>query len=578
MQAIIFFLVLFVGVVFGNELQYAASPYLQQHKNNPVAWHIWSERTFELAKKENKPIFLSIGYSTCHWCHVMERESFTDKDVAALLNRFFVSIKVDKEELPFVDAYYQRLFKEVKHRYGGWPLSVFMTPDKRVFYLAGYIPKYKKYGQEGFMHLLPKLNALYHDKKKLQKQIAMIEGMKRDKKTVKIPKLAQLKQEFLREYDDIYGGFGTGAKFPQPQKLQLLLDVALRLHDKELKEAFFATLDAMATKGIYDSVDGGWFRYSIDASWEIPHFEKMLYSQAELIKLYARAYKLRKKPLYKKVIKETTAMLDRRFLSPEGLYYSASDAESNAEEGGYYLFTKEELYKALEGLKNADAIKSALGDALPNFNEKIHISLESTKRPAGFEVFQKRLQNLRQKRAFGFIDHKLNLAWNAMLAEALYSASYLDPSYVHKADFIMTNLQKYLFDKGRLYHYRIEAKRIKQDELLEDYSFFAAALLAKYKQELDGESLQFAKYLLIHARDTFYKKGEFVLDNSGFDVKVSLDDKYYTSAYGKYLFDLVQYCHLSGEKKMCVFAKNLLQKLPLGINTPAATRAFLLLK
>ena len=574
-----FLVLLFLFIpLFGNELEHASSPYLQQHRNNPVAWHIWSEKTFELAKKEDKPVFLSIGYSTCHWCHVMERESFTDKEVAKLLNRYFISIKVDKEELPFVDAYYQRLFKRVKHRYGGWPLSIFMTPQKRVFYMAGYIPKYEKYGQEGFMRLLPKLQTLYLDKEALQKKIAKIESAGVSGFGAKTPQLPELKKAFLRAYDDIYGGFGTGAKFPQPQKLQLLLDIALVMHDKELTEDFFTTLDAMATKGICDSVDGGWFRYSVDASWEIPHFEKMLYTQAELIELYARAYHLRKKPLYKKVIVESVAMLDHHFRSPEGLYYSASDAESEGEEGGYYLFTQKEIQETLQGVKNAQAVKEAIGDALPNFKDKVHISLESDSRPQGFEKVQKRLRQIREKRAFPFRDKKINLAWNAMLAEALYHASYIDPSCTQKADHIVTTLREHLFDRGRLYHYKIGGKRVKQSELLEDYSFFAGALLARYEKELDSESLRFAKYLLIHARDTFYKNGHFVLDNSGFDVMAPLDDKYYTSAYGKYLLDLVRYCHLSEEKEMCAFAKEQLSKLPLGINTPAAARAFLLLQ
>ncbi len=575
MQYVILFFLLVP--LFGNDLENATSPYLQQHKNNPVKWHIWSERTFKLAQQENKPIFLSIGYSTCHWCHVMERESFEDEEVAKLLNRYFVAIKVDKEELPFVDTYFQQLFKQVKHRYGGWPLSIFMTPSKQVFYMAGYIPKYDKYAQEGFIHLLPKLHTLYLDKTKLKKRIETIQNASLLSLKATTPKLKELQKAFLAHYDDIYGGFGTSAKFPQPQKLQLLLDVALALDDKDLEEAFFTTLDAMATRGIYDSVDGGWFRYSVDASWEIPHFEKMLYTQAELIELYARAYSLRKKPLYKRVIQESVAMLDHRFRSSKGLYYSALDAQSQGEEGGYYTFTQHELQKALKEVQDAKALIEALDDALPNFDKKIHISLESDSRPKGFYRVQKRLQHIRAQREFGFIDKKINLAWNAMLAEALYQASYLDPSYTQKADRIVATLQEKLFDRGRLYHYMIGGKRVQQSELLEDYSFFAGALLAKYKKELDEESLHFAKYLLAHVRDTFYKNGVFVLDKSGFDVKASLDDKYYTSAYGKYLLDLVEYCHLSGEKRMCNFAKELLEKLPLGIDTPAATRAFLML-
>ena len=568
-----FLLCFFSLLLFGNELENAASPYLQQHKDNPVKWHIWSEKTFELAKKEHKPIFLSIGYSTCHWCHVMERESFADKDVAELLNRYFIAIKVDKEELPFVDAYFQQLFKKVKKRYGGWPLSIFMTPQKRVFYMAGYIPKFKKYGQEGFMHLLPRLHRLYLDKQALQKQIDQIEKAAKESVIGKTPKLSELKTAFLSEYDELYGGFGEDAKFPQPQKLQLLLDVASALKDKELEAAFFTTLDAMATKGIYDSVDGGWFRYSVEASWERPHFEKMLYNQAELIELYARASKVHSKPLYKKVIDETISMLDSRFRSPEGLYYSASDAESHGEEGGYYLFSEEELQKALKGLQNKDALLDALDGGEANFDGLVHIFLEDCYRPKGFEMLQKRVENIRKKRASPFIDRKINLAWNAMLAQALYEAGY-----TKKADEMLATLQKKLFDKGRLYHYMIGGKRIEQSEMLEDYAFFIGALLKRYEKEQDKRSLEFVKYLLHHAKDTFFKQGRFVLDNSGFDVNAQLDDKYYTSAYGEYLLDLAVYCRASADKRLCAFTKKQFAKLPLGIDTPAATRAFLLLQ
>ncbi len=567
----LFFLFLHVDA---NELEKASSPYLRQHKDNPVLWHEWSKQSFDLARRLDKPVFLSIGYSTCHWCHVMERDSYSDEKVAALLNRYFIPIKVDKEELPFIDIYFQRLFLHAKGHYGGWPLHVVLTPNKKAFFMTGYIPKRE------FFSLLPKLHQLYKNKKKLAlaEESYFVEKKESTLSTSLEKKalLHSLEDSFKEEYDDLNGGFGDAPKFLQPQKMLLLMDVAKALQSEELNEMLYETLDAEALRGIYDSVEGGWFRYSVDASWEIPHFEKMLYTQAEMILLYAKAYKKSKKPLYKKVVVESVAMLKRHFFLENGGYASALDAESETKEGGYYLFSLDEMQNAVAKCEDKNSIKAALGASeWPNFHSMVHVSLNGRKRPACWRRVQKALFAFRMQKKPPFRDEKVNTVYNAMLAEALYEAGSIDEVYKKRADAIVSMIARKLFDKGRLYHYVIGNRRPQLNEMLEDYAFYIAALLKRYRLTLDPKDLSFAHYLLLHAKDTFFKSGVLLLSNATFAVKAKSEDKYYTSAYGKYVQDLMCYCELTHDEKVCRFAKKLLRLQRPNHNTPALTRAFL---
>ena len=581
MYSVVFFLWMCLALhADENELKNAASPYLRQHSSNPVLWHEWSEKSFDLARKLHKPVFLSIGYSTCHWCHVMERESFSDEQVSRLLNRYFVAIKVDKEELPFVDIYYQRLFSQTQGHYGGWPLHVILTPDKKVFYMTGYIPKYDTPRQKGFLTLLPKLHALFEEKNALASAIDTFSMKTKHLASMtsvsKKRLLEDLANSFKSIYDDFNGGFGDAPKFLQPQKMLLLMDVAKSLHDDELIKMLYETLHVTALRGIYDSVEGGWFRYSVDASWEIPHFEKMLYTQAEMILLYAKAFQSTHDPLYKKVVQESVAMLDRHFHAASGGYFSALDADSAGKEGTYYLFSTAEMYNALQHCKNKGLLKTALGaEEWPNFHNMVHISLSGVKRPVCWKEIREELLTLRRRKKLPFRDEKINTAWNAMLAEALYEASGIDESYRKKADDIVAVIERKLFDKGRLYHYFIDTKRPQTNELLEDYAFYAATLLKKYTLTLDANDLAFARYLLLHAKDTFFKNGVLLLSDAPLAVPAKPQDKYYTSAYGKYLLDILHYCELTHDAKMCRFGKKLLQLERVESDAPSHARAFL---
>ena len=540
----IFFVFFLYSINFSaNELKYETSPYLLQHAKNPVNWMPWGEKAFKLAKKENKPIFLSIGYSTCHWCHVMEEESFTDEKIAKILNKYFISVKVDREEFPQIDALYQKIYRHYSGHVGGWPLSVFMTPKREPFYITTYIPPQKRSYAEGMDTLLSKLYKIYKDDTLLQKNIEAVAVGKKKKNTLSYEQISlkSLIDNMHEEYDEIYEGFGQGKKFPEVSKMMLMMDLAELGSDKPLRRDFFSMLDTMALRGLYDHVEGGFFRYCVDAAWEIPHFEKMLYNQAELISLYTRAYLLSGKELYKKIVFETIDMSEKRFKNNEGLFWSASDADSMQEEGAYYTFELKEIQKALKNNPHKKELLEAL-DMFKNgnFKGKEHLNFFTKKRPKGFYDFTKELQKIREKRVYPFIDKKINTAWNAMMIEALYKASVLDNKLAIKADKSLQQLIERMFVTRELYHQTTKDNPPKQKALLEDYAFLIGALIAAYEVDYDWRDLNFAEYLLIEAKKKFYKDTQWYLSNDGLSIVAGSNDKYYKSAQAKILEDSIK--------------------------------------
>ena len=543
--------------LFSNALLNETSPYLLQHATNPVEWMPWSNEAFERAKKEDKPIYLSIGYSTCHWCHVMEEESFKNKKIAALLNKYFICIKVDREELPQIDSKYQRLYKEVKKHLGGWPLNIFMTPKKEVYFITNYISPFRDSYAEGFDTLLPKLYKIYKDKHILQRELLILNKVKKEKKksNSRLLSIESLKISLQKEYDKEFYGFGKSKQFPEASKINLMLDIALLLDDKNLENDLFLMLDRMALGGLYDHVGGGFFRYSTDLEWEIPHFEKMLYTQAELVSLYLRAYHLTHKNLYKDVVIESITMLSHKF-EKQNLYYSASDADSLGVEGGYFTFTQQEIQKALKNNPHAREIQEAMEFSYEgNFHNKVHINFYGEKRPKGFLKFRKALQKIQSKRVYPFIDKKINTAWNAMMIESLYKASSLDKKYAKKAKEHLEALREMIFFHGELYHQGIFGKRVKQKALLEDYAFFIGALIAAYESDLDQGHLEFANYLLNQAKVKFYKNDIWYLSDDGLQIKAGLNDKYYTSAISKMLQNITNLAALEANFNYEKFVK-----------------------
>ena len=550
---------------FTNSLITETSPYLIQHAHNPVDWYAWNEKTLYKAKKEHKPIFLSIGYSTCHWCHVMAHESFEDKQIAQLINKDFIAIKVDREELPHVDKYYQKVYTLLKKRSGGWPLTAILSEDAKVFYVGTYIPPTQKYNLEGLKTLLPRIAKAYKDNRSevFKKADKIAQAMQKQQtqvfESVKIEMdiAHELFKHLEKGYDNIYYGFSIQPKFPEASKIQLLLDLDA-LNIKAAKTMALEVLRAMALGGIYDQVEGGFFRYSVDPAWEIPHFEKMLYTTAELIPLYVQAYTMTNDSLYKKVVIESIDMMDAKFLTADKLYLSASDADSEHQEGGYFIYTYEELLRAMKDLDEKD--KEELSETLElsdigNFSEEespetyTHINFYADKRPESFEKIRHKLIKIREKRRYPFIDKKINTAWNAMMIEALFSASKIDKRYMGLAKERMEALVNKMYIKGTLYHQSLSTVVPVQKALLEDYAFLIGACLKAYEISYQKKYLGLAQILSDDVLKRFYDGKFWYLSDDDFKVYADMQDKYYKAAVNKMLLSLLELASLSGERK-----------------------------
>ena len=545
---------------YTNALIKEDSPYLQQHAHNPVNWYPWGKEALEKAKNEKKLIFLSIGYSTCHWCHVMEEESFTDTEVAKLLNEHYISIKVDREEYPQIDKKYQQLYMSVHGERGGWPLSLFMSPDARVFHLATYIPKEEGYGSDGMMNMLPSFVKMYQTQsKKFQQRIdkhqvlAIQETQKQSAKTkLTLDVMDQFVKEAAQEFDSQNGGFAKRPKFPEASKIALLLDIYRVDGDSQALHMAELTLKKMAEGGIYDQIGGGFFRYTTDEAWQIPHFEKMLYTNAELIPQYVSLYELTKDPLYKRVVIETIAQMETHFMR-EGLYLSASDADSDGEEGGYFIYSYTDMYKGLleKGLKKSEIEKtlSYLGiEEDGNIDgEFSHAHITGDKVPAKLEEVKAYLKSLRKERTFPFVDTKIITAWNAMMVKALFAASKLDNSYLEVATQRLNRLLKLMRTKDTLYHQVLLGKKPKQEGLLEDYAFVMDALIEGYLRTYNKEYLTELRSLAKEALNKFYKNRRWYLSDDSIQALADFDDRYYTSALSVILEDFVRLASLTEE-------------------------------
>ncbi len=570
------------GTEYTNALIDEPSPYLQQHAHNPVNWYPWGDEAFAKAQKEHKLIFLSIGYSTCHWCHVMEEESFTDSAVAQLLNRDFVSIKVDREQYPQIDKKYQRIYQALHGKRGGWPLSVFLTPQMEVIDIRTYIPKEEGYGSEGLMTLLPALVALLKDPLALQKQLnhnkirilAQERSQGESQSTVLGEVIARLRAQLERSFDQKSGGFGSHPKFPEVSKIALLLDLYRLYDDRRAYQMATTTLTKMAEGGLYDQIGGGFFRYTVDEAWQIPHFEKMLYTNAELIRVYTQAYLLSGKPLYKRVVKETIEAMQHHFMR-DGLFVSASDADSASststnkeadgkeantkEEGSYYLYVYDKIKSAL--LK-AGWDSNVLEDALAylgieedgNIDGEYALAhITSQKEPPRIEALKVYLKNLRSKRDFPFVDTKINTAWNAMMITALFEASKIDPRYGAEAKRMLHRLWQTMAKEGVLYHQRLPSKAPTQKALLEDYAYLIEALLSAYERSYDDLYLRRAKQLSREVRKRFYKVGVWYLSDDGASVAADHDDRYYTAPLSVLYDDLLRLAALDEDIKLYAF-------------------------
>ena len=392
-----------------------------------------------------------------------------------------------------------------------------------------------------------------------------------------------LTQSYLDTYDEIYSGFGRGKKFPEASKLSLMMDLAVIDNNKELREMSLEMLDVMALRGLYDHIGGGFFRYTVDAAWEIPHFEKMLYNQAELIPLYIRAYEWTKKELYKNIVVETIEMLDKRFFK-NNFYYSASDADTHHKEGEFFIFEPEMVKKALLNNPHAKSIVESLEFSINgNFESKVHLNFYTKDRPKGFFAFKKELQKVREKKELPFIDKKINTAWNAMMIEALFKASVIDKKYMKKANTHLEALTEFMFIRGELYHQSLISRQPTQLGLLEDYSFFISMLLSGYEVDFDESKLDFAEYLLNKAKSKFYNHGMWYLSDDDLKIKADLNDKYYTSPLAKMTQNIIKLASLKSSFKYDKLAIETLEGINSQIEkaqneTPASAKAFLMQK
>lgn len=484
-----------------NRLKQEKSPYLMQHGENPVDWYPWCKEAFQKAVQEDKPIFLSIGYSTCHWCHVMAHESFEDQEVADLLNREFISIKVDREERPDIDAVYMSVCQAMTGS-GGWPLTIFMTPEQKPFFAGTYFPKHGGYGRFGLMDLLERVADLWKNNReellRAGNQITAAinqgqvgNGQKPDRRLVERA-YSQLAQRF----DHKWGGFGAVPKFPTPHNLLFLMRYADVTQEPNAMKMVEITLEDMARGGIFDHIGGGFSRYSTDEMWLVPHFEKMLYDNALLLIAYVKAYQHTKRECFADTAHRTARYILRELTSAEGGCYCGQDADSDGVEGKYYVFTPEEV-KAVMGEADGAEFRRLYditdsgnfeGKSIPN---RIHSS------ESGWDRDDPRLEKLydyRLSRTKLHKDDKTLLSWNAWTIIALVKAGHvlMEPSYLDVAirihDFIESEM---VTENDRLYlRYRDgEAAYVGQ---LEDYAVYALALLEMYRVTFDAKYLQSA--------------------------------------------------------------------------------------
>jgi uncharacterized protein len=451
-----------------NRLAQETSPYLLQHADNPVDWFAWGDEAFARAREQDKPILLSIGYAACHWCHVMERESFEDEATAALMNEHFVSIKVDREERPDLDAIYMDAVQAMTGS-GGWPLTAFLTPDGKPFYAGTYFPDEDRHGMPAFRKVLTAIAETWHERRdEVETQSARIVDAIARTSTLDAS-ADELSDEVLLEaaaalkgvFDPTWGGFGGAPKFPQPMTLEFLLRRHVR-GDPDALELVSVTLDRMADGGIYDQVGGGFHRYSTDARWHVPHFEKMLYDNAQLVRLYVHAFQVTRDERYARIVRETCEYLLREMRHPGGGFFSSQDADSEGVEGRFFVWSWDELVDV-----GGEAVATAFG-ATPSGNwEGTNVlwhplafaaiadehDLDETELRARVDAAREALFERRETRVRPATDDKILAAWNAMAIAALAEGGRVldQPRYVEAAvaaaDFVLTNLRD---DEGRL--------------------------------------------------------------------------------------------------------------------------------
>jgi uncharacterized protein YyaL (SSP411 family) len=516
-----------------NRLADSKSPYLLQHAGNPVDWYPWGPEAFARAKEEDKPIFLSIGYATCHWCHVMEHESFEHPLVAELMNEAFINIKVDREERPDIDQVYMTVCQMLTGG-GGWPLTIIMSPDKEPFYAATYIPRQSNYGRIGMLDLVPRVAKLWRtDRDSIRgttKQILSALEKSEDRSgsgALDSSVIDRAFGEFGGRFDAARGGFGSAPKFPSPHNLVFLTRYWRRTGNERALSMVSKTLEEMRLGGVYDQVGFGFHRYSTDAEWLVPHFEKMLYDQAMLVFAYTEAWLANPNPVFERTVREVATYVLRDMTSPEGAFYSAEDADSEGEEGLFYLWKLAEVEEVLgeddaafaasvwnlekDGNYEDEATGVRTGRNIPHLSRSHEEAARQAKmEPEEFEKnlesVRSRLFEVREKRIHPLKDDKVLADWNGLMAGALAFAGRVfdEPSWVDAArsatDFVFGTMRT---EDGRLLHrYRAEDASI--PAFLDDYVFITTAMLELYDATFDPSYLERALELQQETHERFW--------------------------------------------------------------------------
>lgn len=586
-----------------NRLQFEKSPYLLQHAQNPVDWFPWGTQAFEKAKKENKPIFLSIGYSTCHWCHVMEHESFEDETVAKIMNSNFVCIKVDREERPDVDKVYMTAV-QMMFGHGGWPLSVFLTPELKPFYGGTYFPPKDMNGRPGFTTVLERISEVWqkenddivHSGEELINAMLQQQCVNIETSEISESMLKRTYHQLAASYDVKYGGFGDGTKFPRPVIFNFLFRYYRRKKEDEALKMSLTTLLAMANSGMVDHLGGGFHRYSVDAQWRVPHFEKMLYDQAQLAHSYCDAYQITQDEVFAATARETLDYVLRDMTSSEGGFYSAEDADSidpknpgRKTEGAFYVWEKNEieavltpeeakvfcLYYCVE--ENGNAFSDPQNEFVKKNILYSPLTIEETAEKCGVtsEVCARLLQNGKKKlfhhraaRRRPHLDDKILTGWNGLMIGAMARGSRVlgEKKYLEAAIASAECIQKNLFHSAsqKLYR-RYRGGEAKIDAQLDDYAFYISGLLELYFATFDLRWLKFASELQGLQTTLFWDSsgaGFFDTDGKDSSLLVRMKESYdgaEPSGNSVSVLNLLRLAELTGEKQLKDYAEKSLK-------------------
>jgi len=586
-----------------NHLRNATSPYLMQHAGNPVEWYPWDEEAINLAKEHNKPVLLSIGYAACHWCHVMAHESFEDPETAAIMNKHFVCIKVDREERPDLDQIYMT-FVQMTTGSGGWPLNVFLTPDLEPFYGGTYFPPEDRYGRPSWKKILYSVSKFYREDKtalndNLHKIRQAFELSLEEKPGDALPApddLNHAARELADLYDQHNGGFGQAPKFPAVQVLTFLLAYYHRTGDPEYLQIVTHSLNKMARGGIYDQIGGGFSRYAVDDQWRIPHFEKMLYDNAQLAVLYTEAYQITRDPYFREITRGILAFVGSEMRHDDGGFYSSLDADSEGIEGRYYVWDKPEIDAALgdrsnifcayfgitgsgnfEG-KNIPYVSQPIGETAKKFG-KTTAEIEEILRTG-----IKKLKNIRDKRIRPGLDNKILTSWNALMLSAFARAYQVFGDH-HYKDILEQNIrfiQKNLLLKNRLYR-SFNHGQARLAGYLDDYAYLIQGLIDAYETVFEQSYLELAYDLLKDVNRRYYdheKSGYFYTANEHQNLiykMKDLHDQSIPSANGVMLQNLLRMHTITADQDLLTLAEQMMQGyLPDCRRNPYAFGSFLI--